>query len=513
MKKTGFALLMVSLLGWAQQPQPPAQPRNAVRTAPLAIATAPNPYDLYCSGFISDNSVPRSNVVIAGEFSPEESQFAGTTGIFIRGAGMKVGDRYELVRLVKDVNHYEAFPGQASTLFDIGKTYFELGLVRVVEVHNNIAVVKFELSCAPTVPGDFAIPAPDRPAPPFRKVKLDRYAPPSGKSTGRIIEAQDFDSEIGTGQKAYLNIGEDKGLKPGDYVRITRTYNYSQHHDISDSLSFKARYTEETQKAPLPGNVIPELPPRTLGDAMVLHVHPKSATVMIVGALEDIHVGDGAELMDVSEAPAPAPVAAAPSEPAVASPPTITCSASPVNVPLDQSSTITCNAASPDNRPVTITFKSSSGTLAVNRNVAVLNTSTTGPGQVTVRGIATDDRQLSASSAVSVNVEPPPPVPTAQKMTDLDFAPNSAYVNNRAKAVLDDVALKLQQDPQSTALLSGSTVGKEPQTLALRRAENAKTYLTKSKGIDGKRLQTRAGAKPGDAVEVWTLPPGASTPQ
>jgi outer membrane protein OmpA-like peptidoglycan-associated protein len=98
-------------------------------------------------------------------------------------------------------------------------------------------------------------------------------------------------------------------------------------------------------------------------------------------------------------------------------------------------------------------------------------------------------------------------------MTDLDFAPNSAYVNNRAKAVLDDVALKLQQDPQSTALLSGSTVGKEPQTLALRRAENAKTYLTKSKGIDGKRLQTRAGAKPGDAVEVWTLPPGASTPQ
>jgi outer membrane protein OmpA-like peptidoglycan-associated protein len=233
---------------------------------------------------------------------------------------------------------------------------------------------------------------------------------------------------------------------------------------------------------------------------------------MIMGALEDIHVGDGAELMEVSEA-APAPVAVAPSEPAVASPPTITCSASPVNVPLDQSSTITCNAASPDNRPLTITFKSSSGKLAVNRNVAVLNTSTTGPGQVTVRGTATDDRQLSASSAVSVNVEPPPPAPTAQKMTDLDFAPNSAYVNNRAKAVLDDVALKLHQDPQSTVLLSGSTSGKESQTLAMRRAENAKTYLTKSKGIDGKRVQTRAGTNHGTTVDVWTIPAGASTPR
>ena len=30
---------------------------------------------------------------------------------------------------------------------------------------------------------------------------------------------------------------------------------------------------------------------------------------------------------------------------------------------------------------------------------------------------------------------------------ELDFKPNSSYVDNRSKAVLDDVALKLQQDP------------------------------------------------------------------
>jgi len=36
---------------------------------------------------------------------------------------------------------------------------------------------------------------------------------------------------------------------------------------------------------------------------IVLSVHPKSATAMIMTALEDIHVGDGVELMDVSGAP------------------------------------------------------------------------------------------------------------------------------------------------------------------------------------------------------------------
>ncbi|HZD95174.1 MAG TPA: hypothetical protein VE133_13025, partial [Candidatus Sulfotelmatobacter sp.] len=126
---------------------------------------------------------------------------------------------------------------------------------------------------------------------------------------------------------------------------------------------------------------------------------------------------------------------------------------------------------------------------------------------------AFDDRQLSASTVVTVNVEAPAPaLPTAQKLMELEFKTGSAYVDNRSKAVLDDVALKMQQDPNLNAVLSGSAIAGEGAGMALRRAQNAMTYLTKSKGIDPQRIQVKAGTEPGQKVEVWTLPAGATLP-
>jgi hypothetical protein len=74
------------------------------------------------------------------------------------------------------------------------------------------------------------------------------------------------------------------------------------------------------------------------------------------------------------------------------------------------------------------------------------------------------------------------------------------------------VALKMQQDPSSTIVLSGSTQDAEPTRLATQRAENAKTYLTKSKGIDGQRIQTKAGSGTGAKVDITAVPAGATPP-
>ena len=38
------------------------------------------------------------------------------------------------------------------------------------------------------------------------------------------------------------------------------------------------------------------------------------------------------------------------------------------------------------------------------------------------------------------------------------------------------------------------------------------TYLTKSKGIDGQRLQVKTGSASGRIVDIWSLPVGASLP-
>jgi outer membrane protein OmpA-like peptidoglycan-associated protein len=254
----------------------------------------------------------------------------------------------------------------------------------------------------------------------------------------------------------------------------------------------------------------------------VLSVHKRSATAMVLSALEDIHVGDGVELMDVTDAPELQPVLpASASQPnanmnhpnAEPVPPKISCTAAPATVRVGESSSITCEATSPDGRPVSIAFVANGGKLSSNRNQATLETAETVAGPIAVRATAFDDRQLSASAITTVNVEAgTPPVPTAQKLTSLDFKPNSAYVDNRSKAILDDVALKLQQDPNSTAVLTGAAMDPEPTRLANQRATNAMTYLTKSKGIDGQRLQVKTGSASGRIVDIWSLPAGASLP-
>jgi hypothetical protein len=422
---------------------------------------------------------------------------------------------------VKDTNHYEIYSGQKAAVRDHGEPYFEMAIVQVNEVQKDTGVATFELSCSDVMPGDIAIPLVEREAPPFRKVSLERYAPPSGKPQGRILMAKEFDSFLGSKYKAYLSIGADKGLKPGDYLRATRTYSYT-YHDPEAGLSRKASEYEDTQVHPqkLPVGDLSSLPRRTLGDMIVLQVHAKSATAMVLTALEDIHVGDGVEVMDISDAPvlppitpsfsnAPQPDAAN----ATTTPPKITCSASPASLRAGESASITCDAVSPDNRPINITYVANGGKLSSNRNQATLDTTDVGPGPISVRATAFDDRQLSASTVVTVNVEAAAPaLPTAQKLMELDFKPGSGYVDNRSKAVLDDVALKLQQDPNLTAVLSGSADPGEPRSMALQRAQNAMIYLTKSKGIDPQRIQVKAGTEPGRKVDVWTLPAGATLP-
>jgi hypothetical protein len=527
MRKTGLILMLLVFtgillpkLGYSQQPQPTTP---ATQAHSSTVANTPTQTDMYCSGYITSEHVSDKLFVAGGHNSPDQTRYAGVSDvIFIHGEGMQPGQRFQIVRHVKDSNHYEAYRGQRSAVHDAGEPYFELAIVRITDVQKKTGIAVFELSCSDVLPGDIAIPLPEREAPPFRNVSVERYTPPTGKPQGRIIMAKEFDTFVGSKYKVYLNIGADKGLKPGDYLRATRTYS-ATYHDPEAGLSLKASDYEDTQVHPqmLPLGDLSSLPRRTLGDMMVLQVHKHSATAMILTSLEDIHVGDGVEQMDVSDAPVLPPIKPSFSnapEPgannaANAAPPRITCTAAPTSLRAGESASISCEAASPDNRPLNITFVANGGKLSSNRNQATLDTTDTAAGPIAVRATAFDDRQMSASTVVSVNVEAPAQaLPTAQKLMELDFKPTSAYVDNRSKAVLDDVALKMQQDPNLNAVLSGQAQPGEAAGMALRRAQNAMAYLTTSKGIDPQRIQAKASTEPGQKVEVWTLPAGAAMP-
>jgi outer membrane protein OmpA-like peptidoglycan-associated protein len=199
-------------------------------------------------------------------------------------------------------------------------------------------------------------------------------------------------------------------------------------------------------------------------------------------------------------------------------PPTISCSASPSTVQAGGASTITCNASSPDGVAVTVSnWTSSAGTISGTDNTATLNTTGAAPGAITVNAAATDTRGLTAQGSTQVTVEnPPPPPPQATKLSQCDF-PNEKKpwrVDNTCKAVLDDVAKNLQQNPDNKLIIVGNADPAEKRkNLAAERAVNSKAYLTggeAKQGIDPSRIEVRAGSAGTKTAEYWIVPAGAN---
>lgn len=195
-------------------------------------------------------------------------------------------------------------------------------------------------------------------------------------------------------------------------------------------------------------------------------------------------------------------------------PPVISCSASPNTVKSGDPATVTATASSPDNRPLTYSWNATAGRVTGSGTSVQLDTAGAPAGPITVNGTATDDRGLTASCSTSVNVEVPPPPPTASKLNEIGFPDKKkpARVDNAAKAILDDVALKLQRDADAKAVVIGfadAAEAKKTKNLAAMRAFNTKEYLTKEKGIDPTRIELRTDGE-GTKAEIWIVPAGAS---
>jgi len=504
MKKLALVVVMLAAVAVVAQQSAAPAPQIAATNLTQRVE-APTMSDVYCAGFITNQVVPETSFVAAGWATPHQSRFADRDYIYIQGGSYAEGTELWVVRHLRDPNHYQAFPGQTAAISASGEPYADLGRVKVVALRNNIAIAQVEFSCDTITPGDLVMPYAERAIPEYhRPVPFDRFAVPNGKLSGRIIMGREFDVLAGAGSKAYLNVGSDQGVKVGDYFRVVRDYQIAKMEKV-DALSYKASTQEDTQKKPpmfLPMRA-GELPRRSLGEAIVVGVSPKSSTVMVTYSLEEMLVGDNVEMMD------PIP----PLPPPVENPPTISCSADPATVRVGENSRITSDASSPDNRPLAFSFSSNAGSIAGEDNTATLDTRGTGSGPISVTCTATDDRNLSASAMTRVDVEAMPPTPVAAMVNSIQFRRNSAYVDNKAKAILDDLALRLARESDSSTAVVGMAEPRESKTLAARRAANAKAYLTKSKGIDPKRVDARTGAEAGQKADLWVVPAGANMPE
>jgi len=205
-------------------------------------------------------------------------------------------------------------------------------------------------------------------------------------------------------------------------------------------------------------------------------------------------------------------------------PPQVSCSASPAAVDAGTPSTITCACTSPDNATVTVGgWTSSAGSIAGSGNSATLTTTGASAGPITVNATCTDSRGLTASTTSTVTVNnpppPPPPPPQASKVNECEY-PNLKKpwrVDNTCKAELDDVALKLQQDPDAKLVVVGNADPKEKRkNLAGERALNVKAYISggeAKQNIDPSRIETRTSNEGTVNTEQWIVPAGATFPE
>lgn len=198
-------------------------------------------------------------------------------------------------------------------------------------------------------------------------------------------------------------------------------------------------------------------------------------------------------------------------------PPTVSCSADPAIVISGNPSTITAIGVSPQNRPLTYSYSSTSGVINGSAATAVLATGGVAVGSIAVTCNVADDKGQSATSTTMVTVAAPvaAPKPQTSDLCSIHFdrdARRPVRVDNEGKACLDGIALNLQQNSDASLAIVGNAASaeKDSRKLATQRAVNTKAYLVGEKGIDASRIAVYIGSQDGKVVTNTLIPAGAT---
>lgn len=252
---------------------------------------------LYCSGVVTNESMPHEAYVISGENSHDEIGWLSGQMVFInRGAdkGVKVGDEFSVIREENEKSPVEWFAGQAMLRRSIGSVHADVGRIRVVHVDAKTATAQVELACDPIERGDSIVPFEPREVPQLRPDTLiDQFAPATDKpKTAMVAMTHRFGEAAGANSVVYVNLGAAHGVKVGSYFRIfhyqgeRNEYVYQSRETAYMIYGFgsaPARYSWE------------DLPRDIVGEGIVLRVTKNTATVLVTASRREIVAGDYVE--------------------------------------------------------------------------------------------------------------------------------------------------------------------------------------------------------------------------
>jgi len=313
-RQHSFTLLVLSLLVFApaafsQRSQVVVTPRR-----PMSVAAGNN---LYCAGYIQTSGISTGNRIIGAQDEADKYNFAQNDFMYINmghDKGVKEGDLFSVVRPRGTVK------SQFTRKGDLGFYVQEVGALEVVAVKATYSVAKVKTSCDAFYLGDLVQLTDQRVSPIAQQGMLDRFADESGKPIGRIIMSRDGNEMLARDFIAYVDLGADDNVRIGDHLTVFRelergNVNTLPEHEIISSRDYgygSERYkgTKFSNQSPrksgehaggkevktaMAKDDRPHLS-KVVGEAVVLNVKEKTATVVITRTGQEIHTGDFVEI-------------------------------------------------------------------------------------------------------------------------------------------------------------------------------------------------------------------------
>ena len=271
---------------------------SAQNVAPVAPAVPQIDYNnVNCSGFVTDQKVPDEIRLVSGEQSNYKITFARGDYVHInRGQdkGVRVGDRFSVVRPDRDPTDVPWFKWQSKLLRAMGQLYRDAGQLRVVNVLPKVSIAQVIFSCDYMQRGDILVPYQDRTAPAFKDAAaFDHFAPVSGKPVAMVVAGKDFSQVFGKLSPVYVNLGSSQGVKVGDYFRIFR-YQGSMAETVPQNKGYQySMYGFGSAPTRYEWN---DLPREVLGEGIVLNVSRNSSTMVITFNSIEVYAGDYIEI-------------------------------------------------------------------------------------------------------------------------------------------------------------------------------------------------------------------------
>ncbi len=181
--------------------------------------------DVYCAGWIGAEDEPVTGRIAAAEYEDSRHMFGVGDIVYSDvGAreGLRAGQEFQVIRPGHSVYRVGSYTDT------LGRFYHTPARLKVVCVQETTAILEITESCEPSIIGDLLIPFEPIPIPLVRaSAPFTQCDAPSGKVTGHIVEVKDRATPVGTDSVVFLDLGEEDGLYPGDFLTVFRARNDS----------------------------------------------------------------------------------------------------------------------------------------------------------------------------------------------------------------------------------------------------------------------------------------------